>query len=262
MPQLYIRGQSLAYAVKPVNFDRSLLALLFIHGTGGDSNDWCGQLEGLSSRATVIALELPGHGTSDPPGETSVRAYVEWVVDFIEEVGLKRVFVVGCSLGSAIAQMIALSPRPWLAGIGLVGTGARLRVHPAFLDGLRQDKEKALGMLADFCLSPATGNPLREEMRIKYLRADPELIYSDLIACNEFDVMEEIRQVDLPTWIIVGNDDKLTPPKYADYLHSAISGSRLSTISDAGHLVMMERPVEFNRQLAGFLVDVGLISLT
>jgi pimeloyl-ACP methyl ester carboxylesterase len=262
MPEVFISGRRLAYEAQPVNFHRSALSVLFIHGSGGDREDWRRQLEGLSGVATMIALELPGHGASDPPGESTVPAYVRWVVDFVETLGLQKVMLVGCSLGSAIVQWIALSPEPWLAAVGLVGAGARLKVLPAFLDGLRQEgnQHKYLEMLTEFCLSPSTGEPLRSALREKYLNTSPELVCGDLLACNEFDVTGKIGDISLPTWIVVGEDDKLTPVKYAEFLHEHISGSRLSVIRGAGHLVMMEKPKEFNELLGQFLVDAELVA--
>jgi len=258
MPEVYVKGRRLAYEVQPVGLDKSSLSVVFIHGSGGDREDWRAQLDGLPQVANVIALELPGHGESDPPGEATVEAYAHWVTDFVDAMGLQAVMLVGCSLGSAITQWIALfAPKTWLAGIGLVGAGARLRVHPAILDGLRQDKQQALAMLSDFCLSPATGEPIRERLREKYLKTSAELVHGDLSACNEFDVMDSVHKVRLPTWILVGEDDRLTPVKYARYLHETIEGSRLGVVPQAGHLVMMERPEEFNRLLAEFLTELN-----
>lgn len=257
MPEVSVRGRRLAYEVQPLGLDKSSLSVVFIHGSGGDREDWRAQLDGLPQFANVIALELPGHGESDPPGEATVEAYAQWVADFVDAMGLQTVMLVGCSLGSAITQWIALfTPKTWLVGIGLVGSGARLRVHPAFIEGLRQDKQKALAMLADYSLSPATGGPLRERLREKYLKTSAELVYGDLSACKEFDVMDSIHEVRLPTWILVGEDDRLTPVKFSRYLHEAIEGSRLAVVPQAGHLVMMERPEEFNRLLAEFLIEL------
>ena len=133
MPEVSIRGRRLAYEVQPVGLDKSSLSVVFIHGSGGDREDWRAQLDGLPQVANIIALELPGHGESDPPGEATVEAYARWVVDFVDAMGFQKVVLVGCSLGSAITQWIALfSPKTWLVGIGLVGAGARLRVHPRF----------------------------------------------------------------------------------------------------------------------------------
>jgi pimeloyl-ACP methyl ester carboxylesterase len=257
MPEVTVRGRRLAYEVQPADLDKSSLSVVFIHGSGGDREDWAGQLDGLPQVVNVVVLELPGHGQSDPPGETTVEAYAQWVVDFVEALDLQKVVLVGCSLGSAITQWIALfNHKPWLVGIGLVGAGARLRVHPAVLDGLRQEEQKALAMLSDFCLSAATGEPLRGRLREKYVKISAELVHGDLSACNEFDVMDSIHMVRLPTWILVGEDDQLTPAKYARFLNGAIEGSKLVVVSQAGHLAMMERPDEFNRLLAEFLTEL------
>jgi len=260
MPEISLRGRLLAYEAQPPDFERSSLSLVFVHGSGGDRDDWRQQLEGLSDLATVVALELPGHGASDPPGESSVPAYADWVVNFVETLGLKKVMVIGCSLGSAITQWIALSPRPWLVAIGLVGAGARLRVHPQFVEGILENRLKALDTLVEYCLSPASGKGLRSSIRKKYRNVPAELIRGDLAACNKFDVMERVGQISVPTCILVGEDDRLTPVKYSTFLHDSIDGSRLFIISKAGHLVMMERPQEFNMLLTQFIEETGLVA--
>ncbi len=243
------------YEAQPSDVDRSLLTVLFLHGTGGDREDWRRQLDASNVPGTRVALELPGHGKSEPPGESTIAAYAAWVCDFVEALGFKRVMLVGNSLGSAITQWIALSPPPWLAAIGLVGAGARLRVHPAFVEGILQDREKALIGLAQWALSAAPDPALHEEVREKFQRASAELIHGDLSACNEFDVISQIGAVALPTWIVVGSDDMLTPLKYSTFLHEAIKGSVLTVIPAAGHLVMMEKPAEFNGRLAAFIAE-------
>jgi pimeloyl-ACP methyl ester carboxylesterase len=256
MPEVSIRGRKLAYEVRPENYDKGALAVVFIHGSGGDREDWRGQLDGLSDKATVVALELPGHGFSEPPGESTVPAYSEWVLDFVQTIGLKKVVLFGCSLGSAITQWIALSPPAWLTAIGLVGAGARLRVHPAFLDGLLSDAQKALGGLADFALSPTSDKLLHQRIGDKFLRTSPKLVHGDLSACNEFDIMDRVGQMSLPTLILVGEDDRLTPVKYSKFLHDGIPGSKLAVIAAAGHMAMVEKPDEFNELLANFLAEL------
>ena len=253
MPVVSVDGRKLAFEAKPETFDSAALAVVCIHGTAGDRDDWRRQLDGLSDRFTVVALELPGHGKSDPPGESTVPRYAQWVENFIETLGLQKVVVVGCSLGSAITQWIALLRKPWLLGIGLVGSGARLRVHPSLREGALQNQEQAVTMLTDYALAESTGSALRSAVKEKFMRNPPELIYGDLTACHEFDVMERVHEISLPTCILVGEADRLTPVKYSQFLHEAIAGSALSVIPGAGHLVMMEKPEEFNAALSGFL---------
>jgi pimeloyl-ACP methyl ester carboxylesterase len=178
------------------------------------------------------------------------------VVGLVEALELEKVLLMGCSLGSAVAQRIALDKKPWLVGVGLVGAGARLRVHPSFLEGVLQDKEKALGLLAAFALSEGCRHDVKEFLASRFLKCPPELIHADLTACNEFDVTNEVNQISLPTIIIVGREDRLTPVKYSEFLHNAIPGSRLEVVPSAGHLVMMEQPEAFNRILADFLREL------
>jgi pyruvate dehydrogenase E2 component (dihydrolipoamide acetyltransferase) len=91
MPELFVRGRRIGYESNPADFDVTKTVILFVHGTGGDRDDWRSQLDDLSVPGSVIAMELPGHGISDPPGETTVSAYAEWVEGFVETLRLKRV---------------------------------------------------------------------------------------------------------------------------------------------------------------------------
>lgn len=260
MPEISLRGRRLAYDVQPPDFDPSLPVVVCIHGSGGDREDWRHQLDGMSHTVTVIALELPGHGASDPPAEISVPAYAQWVTDFVETLGLRRVVLAGCSLGSAIAQYVALSPRPWLLALALTGAGARLKVHPAFLEGLVTNKEFALQNLGKFCLSPNAGESLNTVIQEKYTVESAEVMRMDLSACNDFDIMDRVDQISVPTCIIVGEDDQLTPVKYSRFLEKSISGSQLHVIPAAGHLAMLEKPDEFNRYLTEFLYSAEIVN--
>ncbi len=257
MPDLVVKERTLGYEAQPEHVDPSRLSVVCVHGTGGDREDWRDQLNGLSDQANIIAIELPGHGASQPPAESDISAFAGWVADFVEALKLERVFLIGCSLGSAIVQRIALDTKPWLVGIGLVGAGARLRVHPAFLEGVLQDREKAMGLLADFAVAQGCSGELKETLARKFRACTPALIHADLTACNEFDVTGMVGQISLPTIIIVGEEDRLTPVKYAEFLNKAIAGSRLEIIPAAGHLVMMEQPEAFNRVLADFLAPLA-----
>lgn len=253
MPELFVRGRRIGHESNPADFDVTKTVILFVHGTGGDRDDWRSQLDDLSVPGSVIAMELPGHGISDPPGETTVSAYAEWVKGFVETLGLKRVVLVGCSLGSAITQWIAFGHKPWLFGVGLIGSGARLRVHPFILEGLIKEPSKTLQTLADYCLSNSSPDLLRNTIREKYGKSDPMTIHGDLSACDKFDVMNRLQEICVPTLVVVGAEDTLTPVKYSKYLSEKIKPSSLVTIPGAGHLVMMEKPDEFNAAIQEFV---------
>ncbi|MDD3472821.1 MAG: alpha/beta fold hydrolase [Desulfomonilaceae bacterium] len=260
MPTISVRDRRISYESQPKALNPDKLAIIFIHGTGGDSNDWRYQLEGLCSQFQVVAIELPGHGGSDGPGESEVAKYTDWVQDFVEEMRLVKVFLVGCSLGSAIALNAALNPRHWLKAIGLVGAGARLRVIPELLDALINNPEPALDQLGGYCLSDNPPESLLSLIKQKYSASNPVLIHGDLSACDKFDIMEKVSSIKLPTSIIVGAQDKLTPVKYSVYLNKALENSTLTVIENAGHLVMLEQPENFNLSIGRFLEDIGCSS--
>ncbi|MCL5123228.1 MAG: alpha/beta hydrolase [Deltaproteobacteria bacterium] len=253
MDELIIEGRRIGYGCSRSNFDASQTTLLFIHGSGGDREDWRFQLDGLTAPGAVMAIELPGHGKSDPPGEQSISGYARWVELFVTNLGLKRVVLMGCSLGSAITQWMALHPQSWLVAAGLIGSGARLRVLPSLLDGLINEPSKALQSLASHCLSSSCADSLRRSIEEKYGNSDPMIIHGDLSACDQFDVMDTVHRVSVPTLIVVGQEDQLTPVKYSRFLAEKIERSNLVIIPGAGHLVMLERPNEFNEATQKFL---------
>jgi pimeloyl-ACP methyl ester carboxylesterase len=253
MSEISIRGRILAYEAQPATFDSSAVTIVFVHGSGGDRDDWRGQLDGMADSVNTVAVELPGHGRSEPPGETSVDAYAQWVADLIEALGLRQVMLVGNSLGGAIALRLAVDPPGWLKAIGIVGSGARLKVMPAVLEGLKTEPAKTLDMFSDFTVSSSASEDVRNAVVEKFRKGSAVIIHGDLSACNDFDIMDRLREITVPTWIIVGEDDRLTPVKYAEFLHEKIAGSTLVKVPGAGHLVMAEKARDFNRHLLNFI---------
>ncbi len=153
MKSVIISNRRISYDSNPVDLDKSRLSIVFIHGSGGDSQDWRFQLDDLGSLVNALAIELPGHGQSEGPSESTVAGYADWVRSFVETLDLQKVMIVGCSLGSAITQFLALESLPRVSAIGLVGAGARLKVHRMILDGLLENGANALASLAGYCLS-------------------------------------------------------------------------------------------------------------
>lgn len=256
MPEVSVDGRRISYLSGPDAVDASKLAIIMIHGSGGDGKDWSYQVEGLSGPFGVIAIDLPGHGGSEPPAETSVEAYAKRVEGFVRALGLSKVFLIGCSLGSAITQWLGLEKPEWLAGLGIVGGGARLKVLPAFLEGLAKGSENSLESFAGFAVSEGASEQVKGNVLEKLRSAPPGTLVGDLTACNEFDVLDRISAIDLPTCIVVGENDRLTPVKYSKFISDRVKGSQMSVVPNAGHLVMIEQPDEFNRIVAKFAVDM------
>ena len=238
--------------------DKGKSTIVFIHGSGGTGHFWTEQVEGLAGRVNTVALDLPGHGRSGKEGKDNVADHAQAVVEFIEAVEVSKAIPCGLSLGGAIAQQLLLDyPARFSAGI-LVGTGARLRVLPAIFEAIQNDYAGVVEMLCKLSSSEKTDpkqiQPFREDLN----RCKPEVTYRDFQACNQFDVMDRLAEISVPVLIISAEDDKLTPPKYGEFLESGIPHATRTHIMDAGHNSPMEKPEEVNRAIIEFLDRHGL----
>lgn len=214
---------------------------------------WLEPLRTLGRRRRAVAIDLPGHGDSEGSGADRVETYRDVVKEFVAAVGLERAVVVGHSMGGAIAQSLALAYPELLAGLVLVGTGARLRVQPQILAGLRADTRRTVELVTGLARAPGAPAELLRQDADALLRTPVPVIEGDLLACDAFDLMEHVKTITLPTLIICGTDDRMTPPKYADYLHRQINGSQRTLIPAAGHMVMLEQPDKVSREIEAFL---------
>jgi pimeloyl-ACP methyl ester carboxylesterase len=215
--------------------------LVLVHGAGGSHLDWPASLRRLRE-ANVYDLDLPGHGRSEGPGRSSIAAYRDFLLAFLDGLGLETAIVVGHSMGGAIALSFALDYPDRLAGLILVGSGARLRVAPAILTGTLSDFETTVDLICDYAFGPNATDQLKRLGRQRLLKTPPEVLHGDYSACDAFDVMERLGEVRCPTLVIGGTADRLTPPKYSVYLRDHIPRADLVLVDGAGHMVMLEKP--------------------
>lgn len=228
--------------------------LVFIHGSGDSSRVWQPQLTYFPQ---AHALDLPGHGQRPDslPLKASVADYARATYAIIRaELELRaRPIIAGHSLGGAIALQMALDYGKELDGLILIGTGARLRVHPTLLAQAQQTPELAKGRLTELATTEPT---IRQTTLREVSPSDPMSLYRDLVACDAFDVMNRLHEITAPTLIICGADDQLTPVKYSTYLHQHIPGSQLEVIEQAGHYVMREQTEVANRAIEMWLATL------
>ncbi len=225
--------------------------IVFIHGSGDSGRIWRLQTEYLGT-TRAITLDLPGHGTRPDtlPDETTVRDYARAAHEIItQELHLTRPIIAGHSLGGAIALTMALDYPDALAGLILIGTGARLRVHPTLLNNARQTPQQAQQEITTLAVAPEHAATMPATLLQEHNGTKPTMLYRDLAACNIFDVMGRLHEISLPTLIICGNEDQLTPAKYSRHLHEQIAGSELHLLPHAGHYVMREQPEAVNQLL-------------
>ncbi len=240
MPYLTIKGQQIFFAFRESR-GASEYSLLLIHGAGGSHLDWPPELRNMA-RTNVYAMDLPGHGRSDPPGYSSISDYAEIVAAFIEAIDVVNIILIGHSMGGAIVQRIGLSPPSQVEGLVLVATGARLRVAPAILDGVVQEFERTADVISDVAWSENTPDRLKQLGKRRLLNCDPTSVYGDFVACNDFDLINDLHDMQLPTLVVCGTEDRMTPLKYSRFVNEQLPDARIETIEGAGHMVMLEQP--------------------
>jgi pimeloyl-ACP methyl ester carboxylesterase len=226
------------------------MKLLFIHGSGASGQSW-----GLQTLyfPNSEAISLPGHPDGEPC--SSITEYTEWVHNYIHKKDYHNVVLAGHSLGGGIALLYALKYGSDLEGLVLIGTGARLRVHPDTLALVK-------GMIGDevawrtYVESTPLPDPRLRLARDIKIRIGPAVLLNDFMCCDKFDVMEHVQNIKLPTLIIAGTEDTMTPVKYSQYLAKKIPGAKLAMINNATHYVTMEKPDEVNRAIKEWLAGL------
>lgn len=241
--------------------DTSKKSLVFIHGSGGDHTGWLNQYAQLKEKYNVAMIDLPGHGRSEGKGESHVKDYCVWVNKLLDTLALNEPILVGHSLGAAIALQFAVDYPEKIAGIVCLGGGIKMPVNPFMLEFLKTNPAEMpaeiIDLMCKFSLAKENRAKLSDPLRRSIAQSKVDILYGDLVACNNLDLTEEICKINVPAFIICGAEDKMTPPDFSRQLAANINGARLAIVDGAGHMVMLERPDEFNMSLDKFAASIS-----
>ncbi len=227
--------------------------LVFIHGAGGHGYFWQAQMEALSDRANMVALDLPGHGRSDGSGKESITEYAQAVSEFLGDIEAPNPVPCGFSLGGAIAQQLLMDfPQLYSAGI-LIGTGVQMKVGPIIFETIENDFSEFVDMLCKLAASKITNPEKIRFFKEELSKSNPHVVGGDFRACDHFDAGEKLASIEVPVLIITSEDDILTPAKFGDVLEDKIQNTQRVHIMDAGHLMAIEKPEEINLAIIKFM---------
>ncbi len=237
-------------------------AIVFVHGAAFDHSVWQWQSRYLAHHGyTVLAVDLPGHGRSPGNPRATVGEMAEWVAALIDSAGLECAAVVGHSMGSLVALETALRHPARVTRLVLIGTSAPMAVGEPFIAAARDDSPAALDMEVAWgharnvllSSSAVPGASLHGGSRALNSRAHAGVLHADLGACHAYAPSPDaIRALKVPTLVIAGRRDQMTPMKAGKALAAEIPGAKLVTI-DAGHSMMSEAPREVLEALRNFL---------
>ncbi|TFG49147.1 MAG: alpha/beta hydrolase [Anaerolineales bacterium] len=228
--------------------------LVLIHGAGGDHLSWPSQIRRLSGYR-VYAPDLPGHGKSSGHGLQRIESYGEAVLSWIQVLELPKMILAGHSMGGAIVLWLAIHYPELVQGLVLMSTGARLPVNLSIIEELATQYgfPSAVDKICRWSFSPKIEPQLVENVKKQMLKLRPSVLAGDFRACDLIDQSGELGKVQVPTMVLVGDEDKMTPVRYSEELRDGIKGSELKLVRGSGHMLPLEKPDQTTIHLREFI---------
>jgi len=231
--------------------------IVFLHGVGSDKSVWQPQLAHFSRARRAVAFDYPGYGDSGPAAAGTTRDdYAEAIFAGMDTLGIAQAHICGLSLGGVVGiAMHALAPER-CASLLLADTFA---VHP---DGpgiyersvaASADLRALAEARVDFLLAPGALGDVRREVVETMARIDPAAYRVGAEAVWLADQRDRAGAIGVPTLVVCGEEDRVTPPSLSEELAAFIPEAKLGTIPGAGHISNLERPAEFNRIVEEFI---------
>jgi pimeloyl-ACP methyl ester carboxylesterase len=264
MRKALVAGTELAYAVEGEG-----PAVLFLHAFPLGLFMWDGQAAALAPTHTVVRFDDRGFGAS-PPGDglLTMERIADDAAALLDHLGLPRAVVAGCSMGGYAALAFARRHADRLRGLVLQDTragadGDEARAGRATL--AETVRREGAGAAAEAFLPKLLGETTKREKPEVVARVKQAILGTsvqgivDALAglAARADSTPFLRQIAVPTLVVCGEEDAITPVAESEALQRGIAGSRLAVIPKAGHLSNLEQPAPFNEALLGFLAGVS-----
>jgi 3-oxoadipate enol-lactonase len=249
--------------------DRSAPAIVLIHGFPFSHEMWNPQIEFIKNHFRVIAYDIRGHGRSDVgDGQYSLELFVDDLIALLDHLQLEKVVLCGLSMGGYIAlRAIERNPERFRALI-LCDTTSNADSNEAKLRRAASIKTvKRAGVVPyaqEFLKAVLT--PQDVQNKLDLVRAVLSMIESNssvgicgtlLALAGRTETTPSLPKIQVPTLILVGEQDKITPPELSEKMHALIPNSKLQILPNAAHLSNLEEPEEFNSNLLSFLRELN-----
>lgn len=230
--------------------------IVFLHGVGSDKSVWRPQLEHFGRRNRAVAFDYPGYGKSDFRAGATRDDYAAAILAAMDSLGIDGAHICGLSLGGIVAIAIhEQAPRRCRSLI----IADSFALHPdgraihqrsvAASDNLRALAEARVDVLLAKPADPA----IRSEVVETMARIDPAAYRIGAEAVWLADQRDRARRIAVPTLVVCGSEDKVTPPELSAELVRLIAGARYAEVAGAGHLCNLEKPDTFNRIVEEFI---------
>src|SRR6266513_4809330 len=252
--QLSVNGVETFVATGGREFDSALPTVVLLHGAGFDHATWALHSRWFAHHGYgVLVPDLPGHGRSSGKPIPAIAEMADWTAALLDAAGASKAWLVGHSMGSLIALETAARHPAKVSALSLIGTAATMTVGPDLLKAAEANDRAAIDMVSIWGLgfqaelggSLAPGLWMHSGAQRVLQQCRPGVLFRDLSACNSYqNALAAAGQVAVPTTIILGERDMMTPAKAGKTLAAATPNSRTVVMPGAGHMMMVERPDE------------------
>lgn len=249
---LEVRGECAYCYTNGRDIDTDRDSIVFVHGAGMDHTVWTLIARHFARHGrNVIAVDLPAHGRSGGDPITSIEGMADWIAALLDALKINHAAVVGHSLGSLVAVDCAARYPERVSALAMLGTVAPMPVSDAILDAAAADDPAAFRMLTEFGYSKrhlygGNSNPgmwmAGSTLRLLE-RSRPGVLNADMNACNNYQQgLARAAAVQCPVLVVLGEGDRLTPPRGSQPLLDALPSPRVRILQGAGHTLMTEAP--------------------
>jgi pimeloyl-ACP methyl ester carboxylesterase len=240
--------------------------LVFVHGFTTTAEFWREQVEAFSTRHQTIRINLPGHGRSPRPDDRNytIEAFVEDVLGVYRALSIDSAVLVGLSMGGTVAQSFTLAYPERVRALVLVGAtphglGADVNVDNVLKAIDDVGVVVASQNVIERSFGSAASPGLVEFAKNEVAQTPAFVARQAIVSLNVSDTRARLGEIRVPTLVVVGEEDIITPPSESQSLADGIPNSELYSIPWAGHFPMLERPDMFNRLLGQFLLRQGML---
>lgn len=236
--------------------------VVFCHGFTTTSEFWKHQAEALSATHTVVCINLPGHGISPARRDRAytMDAFVEDLHGVFTTLGIKDAALVGLSMGGTISQLFALKYPSLLRALVLAdatshGLGDDVDAGNVLAAIDMYGVVKASQHVIERSFAPSTSRALIDFAKAEVAQTPEHVARAAILSLNLNDSRDQLANIAVPTLVICGTEDTITPPRESERLAAGIPHAALQLIDGAGHFPMLEDPQAFNAVLFAFLAQ-------
>jgi 3-oxoadipate enol-lactonase len=234
--------------------------IVFLHGVGSDKSVWRPQLEHFRKERRAIAFDYPGYGDSDPAPEGTTRDdYASIILAAMTELGVQRAHLCGLSLGGVVAIAMYHAWPKRAASLILADTFADHPDGRAIYErslGASEDMRALAESRVDVLLAQPADPAVRSEVIETMARIEPAAYRTGAEAVWLAEQRDRAQAVRIPTLVLCGTEDRITPPALSTALTKLIPGAHYDAIERAGHLTNLEQPQAFTTRVGAFIRGV------